>query len=90
MPLPPASPMLLCLCLRLCLCLWQVGVVRQTETAALKAQGANRSGPFTRGLSALYTMATLEAGEDLARGERLGGAGRSWGRAGGPTSCSVS
>eukprot|EP00850_Spirogloea_muscicola_P011069 SM000067S20346 [mRNA] locus=s67:394120:401104:- [translate_table: standard] len=43
----------------------KVGVVRQTETAAIKAHGDNRSGPFTRGLSALYTAATLEAAEDL-------------------------
>lgn len=44
---------------------YKVGVVRQTETAAIKAHGTNKSGPFTRGLSALYTRATLEAAEDL-------------------------
>eukprot|EP00898_Chlorokybus_atmophyticus_P006111 jgi/Chlat1/6500/Chrsp45S05988 len=46
---------------------YKVGVVRQTETAAIKATGANgnRSGPFTRDLSALYTRATLEAAADL-------------------------
>lgn len=61
----------------------QVGVVRQTETAALKAQGANRSGPFTRGLSALYTMATLEAAEDLGGEEgEWGGAGAALGEGG--------
>ncbi|KAG6543098.1 hypothetical protein Mapa_015347 [Marchantia paleacea] len=43
----------------------KVGVVRQTETAAIKAHGSNKSGPFTRDLSALYTRATLEAAEDL-------------------------
>ncbi len=38
----------------------QVGIVRQTETAALKKAGDNRSAPFTRRLTALYTRATLE------------------------------
>jgi len=38
-----------------------VGVVRQTETAALKKAGDNRGAPFTRRLTALYTRATLEA-----------------------------
>jgi DNA mismatch repair protein MSH3 len=37
----------------------QVGVVKQTETTALKAAGDNRSAPFTRELSALYTKSTL-------------------------------
>ncbi|PKI52049.1 hypothetical protein CRG98_027465 [Punica granatum] len=45
---------------------YKVGVVKQTETAAIKAHGSNRAGPFGRGLSALYTKATLEAAEDLA------------------------
>ncbi len=41
--------------------LWlQVGIVRQTETAALKKAGDNRNAPFTRELAALYTRATLE------------------------------
>lgn len=44
---------------------YKVGVVKQTETAAIKAHGLNRSGPFCRGLSALYTKATLEAAQDL-------------------------
>ncbi|XP_034206345.1 DNA mismatch repair protein MSH3 isoform X2 [Prunus dulcis] len=44
---------------------YKVGVVKQTETAAIKAHGSNRSGPFGRGLSALYTKATLEAAEDV-------------------------
>ncbi|XP_076444130.1 DNA mismatch repair protein Msh3-like [Babylonia areolata] len=43
---------------------YKVGVVKQTETAALKAAGDNRSGPFTRELSALYTKSTL-IGEDI-------------------------
>ena len=38
----------------------QVGIVRQTETAALKKAGDNRNAPFTRELAALYTRATLE------------------------------
>ena len=37
-----------------------MGIVRQTETAALKKAGDNRSAPFTRRLTALYTRATLE------------------------------
>ena len=37
----------------------KVGVVRQTETAALKKVSDNRGGPFERKLSALYTKATL-------------------------------
>jgi len=54
---------------------YKVGVVRQTETAAIKAHGANKAGPFTRGLSALYTRATLEAAEDLG-GDMDGHVGR--------------
>ncbi|XP_010255451.1 PREDICTED: DNA mismatch repair protein MSH3 [Nelumbo nucifera] len=48
---------------------YKVGVVKQTETAAIKAHGSNRLGPFCRGLSALYTKATIEAAEDLGGGE---------------------
>ncbi|KAL1555083.1 Mismatch repair protein msh3 [Salvia divinorum] len=48
---------------------YKVGVVKQTETSAIKAHGANKSAPFCRGLSALYTKATLEAAEDLGGGE---------------------
>ncbi|KAK9724590.1 hypothetical protein RND81_05G085100 [Saponaria officinalis] len=47
---------------------YKVGVVKQTETATIKAHGSNRVGPFTRGLSALYTKATIEAVEDLGGG----------------------
>lgn len=39
---------------------FQVGIVRQTETAKLKAEGDNKYAPFTRKLTALYTRATLE------------------------------
>ena len=42
----------------------QVGVVKQTETAALKACGENKSGPFTRQLTAMYTKSTL-FGQDI-------------------------
>ena len=49
----------------------QVGVVRQVETAAIKKAGSNRSAPFERQLTALYTRATLEAGE-LAAGSSSG------------------
>nr|XP_021842365.1 DNA mismatch repair protein MSH3 [Spinacia oleracea] len=48
---------------------YKVGVVKQTETASIKAHGSNRAGPFTRGLSALYTKATIEAAEDLGGAE---------------------
>ncbi|XP_027103815.1 DNA mismatch repair protein MSH3 isoform X1 [Coffea arabica] len=48
---------------------YKVGVVKQTETAAIKAHGTNKLGPFCRGLSALYTKATLEAAEDLGGGQ---------------------
>lgn len=40
--------------------LLQVGVVRQMETAAIKASGSNKYTPFTRKLTAVYTRATLE------------------------------
>jgi DNA mismatch repair protein MSH3 len=42
----------------------KVGVVRQTETAALKAAGSQKSGPFERRLVGLYTKGTL-VGADL-------------------------
>ncbi|XP_060203585.1 DNA mismatch repair protein MSH3 isoform X1 [Lycium barbarum] len=48
---------------------YKVGVVKQTETAAIKAHGKNKLGPFGRGLSALYTKATLEASEDVGGGD---------------------
>ncbi|CAI5470625.1 unnamed protein product [Closterium sp. Yama58-4] len=40
---------------------FKVGVVRQSETAAIKAHGSNKAGPFGRHLSALYTRATTAA-----------------------------
>ncbi|XP_008851539.1 DNA mismatch repair protein Msh3 [Nannospalax galili] len=43
---------------------YKVGVVKQTETAALKAIGDNRSSVFSRKLTALYTKSTL-IGEDV-------------------------
>ncbi|KAL8239416.1 hypothetical protein R6Q59_015983 [Mikania micrantha] len=48
---------------------YKVGVVKQTETATIKAHGSNKPGPFGRGLSALYTKATLEAAEDVGGAE---------------------
>lgn len=48
---------------------YKVGVVKQTETAAIKSHGLNRAGPFCRGLSGLYTKATLEAAHDMGGGE---------------------
>lgn len=38
----------------------KVGVVRQTETAAIKAAGSNRSAPFERRVTNVYTQTTLE------------------------------
>ncbi|XP_008279806.1 DNA mismatch repair protein Msh3 [Stegastes partitus] len=49
----------------------KVGVVKQTETSAIKASGANRNSLFTRQLSALYTKSTL-VGEDVNPVCRLG------------------
>ncbi len=46
-----------------------MGIVRQVETAALKAASANRSAPFERKLTALYTSSTLDAGE---KADKLG------------------
>uniref|UniRef100_A0A8C0J3N9 DNA mismatch repair protein MSH3 n=1 Tax=Chelonoidis abingdonii TaxID=106734 RepID=A0A8C0J3N9_CHEAB len=43
---------------------YKVGVVKQMETAALKAAGENKSSLFTRKLTALYTKSTL-IGEDI-------------------------
>ncbi|KAJ3693010.1 hypothetical protein LUZ60_012105 [Juncus effusus] len=40
---------------------YKVGVVKQTETAAIKSHGSNKLGPFTRSLSSLYTKSTLES-----------------------------
>ncbi|GFY84229.1 homolog of DNA mismatch repair protein MSH3 [Actinidia rufa] len=48
---------------------YKVGVVKQSETAAIKAHGSNKLGPFCRGLSALYTKGTLEAAEEVGGGE---------------------
>ena len=47
----------------------KVGVIRQTETAALKAAGeteGGKSGVFERRLVGLYTRSTLEAGAAIA------------------------
>ncbi|XP_054466759.1 DNA mismatch repair protein Msh3 isoform X3 [Anoplopoma fimbria] len=49
----------------------KVGVVKQTETSAIKALGANRNALFSRQLSALYTKSTL-VGEDVNPVCRLG------------------
>ncbi|XP_063819985.1 DNA mismatch repair protein Msh3 isoform X2 [Pseudophryne corroboree] len=43
---------------------YKVGVVKQTETAALKAAGESKNSLFTRQLTALYTKSTL-IGEDV-------------------------
>ena len=55
----------------------KVGVVRQLETAALKAVGDNRNAPFTRKLTNLYTKGTYiddVEGLDAAVGAPSGGA----------------
>jgi DNA mismatch repair protein MSH3 len=41
----------------------KVGVVRQVETRAIRAAGGASRAPFERRLTAVYTRATLEAGE---------------------------
>lgn len=43
---------------------YKVGVVNQIETVALKAVGSNRNAPFSRGLTHIYTKATL-IGDDI-------------------------
>lgn len=51
-----------------------VGVVRQTETAALKKASSERSGPFERKLTAIFTAATVDAGgEDDVGGDFAAG-----------------
>ncbi|KAK2814417.1 Mismatch repair protein msh3, partial [Arthroderma sp. PD_2] len=42
---------------------YKVGVVKQLETAALKAAGDNRNAPFVRKLTNMYTKATYVEGE---------------------------
>eukprot|EP01122_Echinamoeba_exundans_P002726 TRINITY_DN1269_c0_g1_i2.p1 TRINITY_DN1269_c0_g1~~TRINITY_DN1269_c0_g1_i2.p1 ORF type:complete len:1013 (-),score=154.35 TRINITY_DN1269_c0_g1_i2:17-3055(-) len=42
---------------------YKVGVVSQTETAALKKAGSNKSGPFARALTGLYTKGTMVGGD---------------------------
>ena len=51
---------------------YKVGVVKQTETAALKAASDKKSGPFSRELTALYTKTTL-LGPDVMPPSRQGG-----------------
>ena len=51
---------------RLVLAGHKVGVVTQTETAAIKKAGDTRNKLFERQLSHVYTAATLEAGESVA------------------------
>ena len=54
----------------------KVGVVRQMETAALKAVGDNRNTPFTRKLTNLYTKGTyVDDVEGLMDGDREGSPG---------------
>lgn len=56
----------------------KVGIVRQRETAALKAAGDNRNAPFVRELTNLYTKGTyiddVDGMEDVAAGAGSGGA----------------
>ena len=58
---------------RLCEAGHRVGVVRQTETAAVKALGSSKGKTFERRLTGLYTTATVDAG-DLEAEFPLGGA----------------
>ena len=50
----------------------KVGVVKQMETAALKAASDRKSGPFSRELTSLYTRTTL-LGPDVEGGRHLPG-----------------
>ena len=55
----------------------KVGIIRQLETAALKAAGDNRNAPFVRKLTNLYTKGTYiddVEGLDTSVGESIGGA----------------
>lgn len=52
--------LLICSCSRVHADSFQVGIVRQTETAAIKKAEGSR-GTFDRKLTAVYTSATLEA-----------------------------
>ena len=54
-------------CYRLVAAGYKVGVVKQTETAALKAASDKKSGPFSRELTGLYTRTTL-LGPDVQGG----------------------
>lgn len=53
----------------------KVGVVRQVETAALKAAGDNRNAPFERKLTNLYTKGTYIDDVDGLDGDLAAGAG---------------
>lgn len=47
---------------------YKVGIVQQTETAAIKAIGDNKNTPFMRKLTSLYTRSTL-VGEGVCLSE---------------------
>lgn len=49
---------------------YKVGVVRQTETRALKAASTNASTPFTRELTELYTASTWVEDLETVNGSR--------------------
>eukprot|EP00127_Corallochytrium_limacisporum_P005606 Clim_evm5s209 gene=Clim_evmTU5s209 len=51
---------------------FKVGVVRQTETAAIKAAGSNKSKPFTRELKELYTRSTLLVNDSAISDDHMG------------------
>ncbi|KAJ1931174.1 Mismatch repair protein msh3, partial [Kickxella alabastrina] len=53
------APRLLVHVRRLVLAGFRVGIVRQQETAAVKATGENRSAPFVRQLAEVYTVGTM-------------------------------
>jgi DNA mismatch repair protein MSH3 len=67
----------------------KVGVIRQTETAALKAAGeteGGKSGVFERRLVGLYTRSTLEAGTAIANEDTTNDDGENVAAADGRTS----
>ncbi|NWR75466.1 MSH3 protein, partial [Centropus unirufus] len=56
---------------------YKVGVIKQMETAALKAAGENKSSLFSRKLTALYTKSTL-IGEDILFNKNMSSLSHLW------------
>lgn len=60
---------------RLVQCGYKIGIIQQMETAALKASGSNKAGPFERKLTKIYTRGTFieEFGNSGGEGSDSGG-----------------